>query len=58
MPPRRKPPKKPKRVRFSEAEWAVIVTAANEAETWPSTFVREASVDAARRQLTEQDAEL
>ena len=48
---KRKPPTRPRRVRYSETSWALIVAAAGEAGTPPSTFIRAASVREARRRL-------
>ena len=46
----RKPPTSVKRTRYTEAQWALIEAAAA-AEVYPSTYVREASLREARRDL-------
>lgn len=48
---RRPPTRDVRGVRYSDAEWAVIEAAAAAHETYPSTFVRQASLEAARREL-------
>ena len=48
----RKAPPAPRRsVRLTEAQWRLIEAAAAARETYPSTFLREAAVAAARRAL-------
>ena len=48
MHPRTRDRRTVKRVRYAVTEWAIIEAAASEEGTYPSTYVRDASVRAAR----------
>lgn len=48
---RRPPPKTTRTYRISDAEWAVIEAAAAAAETHPSSYLREAALREARREV-------
>jgi len=45
------PLSRPMRVRFSHYQWATIQVAAGQADTPPSSFVREAALSEARRRI-------
>lgn len=48
----RRAPERPRRsVRLTDSEWRVISAAAAQAETYPSTYLREAALREARREL-------
>ena len=50
----RRAPERPARsVRMTDAEWRLIEAVAAAAEKHPSTWLREASVNAARREIAE-----
>ena len=49
---RRAPPRLVRFVRMTDAEWSLIQAASAAAETYPSTWLREAAVRVARRELS------
>ncbi len=49
---RRPPPRRTRTYRIRDAEWQLIISAAALMEVDPSSFVRQAAVEAARRELT------
>jgi uncharacterized protein Veg len=53
MAARKSPPAPRRSVRFTDAHWRLIEAVAAEKETYPSTFVRRAALEVARRELAE-----
>lgn len=54
---RRAPPAPRRSVRMTEAQWRLIEAAAASAEMYPSSYLREAALREARRELTRDHAE-